>query len=128
MNVYVPKDTPDNETFKELKKKCNEIVLKDHDKLFKGFELMGVVTRSQQRLISKENFQKVLEQYNVGFTSSEVDLILDHLVTLHSDGYVFYDKFLKDFNQKEVAPGLNDSRLSSTSRGSKKVIAGDKNR
>ena len=92
---------PWDDTLNELKNKCFKVVVKHYDSLFTGFELMGLITRSQQCLISKENFQKVFEVNNTELTSSEVDLILDYLVTLHSDGYVFYDKFLKDFNQRD---------------------------
>lgn len=82
-----------NEELEALKKKTLEIVQKNLKDVSYGF---SVLKSSKNGFITKYGFNKTLVQLDIGFTSSDVETIMENFVEYEED-LINYDEFLEVF-------------------------------
>jgi len=106
--------TTSNKIINDLKGKCHAIVSKHYSTILQGLNIFKE-SSTGPALVTKENFKKAFEAFNLGFLPSELDLILGNLVEENGDGLVYYERFLNDYNDPKSAISLSESRMLNTS-------------
>jgi len=87
----------------QFRKKCVAIIQENKENLAGGFDILKI----KDGLITKEDFKKVLVGLNIGFTPSEIEIILDNLVVME-DVFINYNKFL-DLKETDPIPRPSSS-------------------
>jgi len=95
------KEVPNNKIVNDLKGKCHDIVRRNYQTLVSSFAILKENT-SGSPVITKENFKKIIVEFNLGFVPSEIDMILMYLVDTNADGLVYYEKFLNNYNDSSI--------------------------
>lgn len=115
-------NSTDNKMLGDLKFKCRNVMRAHYQDVAQGFDIMKQFNKNGDSLISKEDFKSVLQRNQLGFTPLEIDLVADSLTQLNIDGYIHYDRFLRDHCQSEAQVNLSQSQISASSQKTEKLL------